>query len=53
MRGNDVLTGSPDIMVMDSLTGNVVIKMLAAGTSGGSYETIGYGYCLLYTSRCV
>lgn len=44
MRGNDVLTGSPDIMVMDSLTGNVVIKMLAAGTSGGSYETIGYGY---------
>ena len=34
MRGNDVLTGSPDIMVMDSLTGNVVLKMLAAGTAG-------------------
>lgn len=44
MRGNDVLTGAADVMVMDSLTGNVVIKMLAAGTSGGSYETIGCGY---------
>ncbi len=44
MRGNDVLTGEADVMVMDSLTGNVVIKMLSAGTSGGSYETIGCGY---------
>ena len=44
MRGNDVLTGSPDVMVMDSLTGNVVLKMLAAGASGGSYETVGRGY---------
>ncbi|NCB31758.1 MAG: glycine reductase, partial [Clostridia bacterium] len=44
MRGNDVLTGSPDVMVMDSLTGNVIIKMLSAGTSGGSYETLGRGY---------
>ncbi len=44
MRGNDVLTGSADVMVMDSLTGNVVIKMLSAGTSGGSYETLGCGY---------
>jgi len=44
MRGNDVLTGTPDVMVMDSLTGNVIIKMLAAGNSGGSYETVGYGY---------
>ena len=44
MRGNDILTGSADVMVMDSLTGNVVIKMLSAGTSGGSYETLGSGY---------
>lgn len=44
MRGNDVLTGSADVMVMDSLTGNVVIKMLSAGASGGSYETVGCGY---------
>lgn len=44
MRGNDVLMGSPDVMVTDSLTGNVVIKMLAAATSGGKYETTGDGY---------
>ncbi|MEA4970191.1 MAG: glycine/sarcosine/betaine reductase complex component C subunit alpha [Candidatus Pelethousia sp.] len=44
MRGNDVLTGAADVMVMDSLTGNVVIKMLSAGASGGSYETLGCGY---------
>lgn len=44
MRCNDVLEGTPDVMVMDSLTGNVLIKMLAAFNSGGSYETTGYGY---------
>ena len=44
MRGNDVLEGTPDVLVTDSLTGNVLIKMLAAFTSGGSFETTGYGY---------
>lgn len=44
MRGNDVLQGSADVMVCDSLSGNILMKMLAAGTSGGSYETAGYGY---------
>ena len=44
MRGNDVLQGSPDVMVMDSLTGNVLIKMLSAYTTGGSFEATGYGY---------
>lgn len=44
LRGNDVLTGTPDVLVTDSLTGNVLIKMLAAFTSGGSFETTGYGY---------
>lgn len=44
MRGNDVLQGSPDIMVMDSLTGNVMIKMLSSFTTGGSFESTGYGY---------
>ncbi len=38
MRGNDVLQGTPDIMVMDSLTGNVTIKMMSAHTTGGSFE---------------
>ena len=44
MRGNDVLRGTPDIMVTDSLTGNILIKMLSSYTTGGSYEAMGYGY---------
>ena len=44
MRGNDVLQGVPDVMVMDSLTGNVMMKMLSSYTTGGSYEALGYGY---------
>lgn len=44
MRGNDLLQGVPDIMVMDSLTGNVVMKMLSAFHTGGNYESLGYGY---------
>lgn len=44
MRGNDVLRGTPDVMLCDTLTGNVIIKMLAAFTSGGSFETVGDGY---------
>ncbi len=44
MRGNDILTGAADVMVMDSLTGNAIIKMLSAFHTGGSYEAVGYGY---------
>lgn len=44
MRGNDLLKGSADVMVMDTLTGNAIIKMFAAYTSGGGFETTGYGY---------
>ena len=44
MRGNDVLQGTPDVMVMDSLTGNVMIKMMSAYTTGASFEATGYGY---------
>lgn len=44
MRGNDVLQGTPDVLVTDSLTGNVLIKMLSAYTTGGSFESTGYGY---------
>lgn len=44
MRGNDVLRGTPDIMVTDSLTGNILIKMLSSYTTGGSYEAVGCGY---------
>ena len=38
MRGNDVLQASPDIMVTDSLTGNILVKMLSSANTGGSYE---------------
>jgi len=44
MRGNDLLMGVPDVMVMDSLTGNVLVKLLSAYSSGGNYETAGFGY---------
>ena len=44
MRGNDVLEGTPDVLVTDSLTGNVLVKMLATFTTGGSFESTGFGY---------
>lgn len=44
MRGNDLVAGTPDVMVCDSLTGNVLIKTFSSFTSGGFFETTGYGY---------
>lgn len=44
MRGNDLLTAASDIMVMDPLTGNLMMKMLSAYNTGGNYEASGYGY---------
>lgn len=44
MRGNDLLAGVPDIMVTDSLTGNLLMKLFSSYTTGGHYESIGYGY---------
>ncbi len=44
LRGNDLLTGVADIMVTDTLTGNILMKILSSFTSGGNYESIGYGY---------
>ncbi|MCL2212867.1 MAG: glycine/sarcosine/betaine reductase complex component C subunit alpha [Oscillospiraceae bacterium] len=44
MRGNDALTGACDVLVTDSLTGNILMKMLSAFTTGGGYESTGYGY---------
>ena len=44
MRGNDLLTGVPDIMITDTLTGNIIMKMLSSFTTGGNYEALGYGY---------
>ncbi|MCL2601262.1 MAG: glycine reductase, partial [Treponema sp.] len=44
MRGNDVLNPACDVMVADSLTGNILMKMLSAWSTGGNYEAAGYGY---------
>lgn len=44
LRGNDVLTAATDILVTDSLTGNVLMKLMSAFNTGGSYEAVGYGY---------
>ena len=44
MRGNDLLMGTPDVMVTDSLTGNLLMKIFSSFTTGGDYEAQGYGY---------
>lgn len=44
MRGNDLLLGTSDVMVMDSLTGNLMTKIFSSFTTGGSYEAMGFGY---------
>jgi hypothetical protein len=44
MRGNDLLMGSVDVMVTDTLTGNIMMKVFSSYSTGGSYEALGYGY---------
>lgn len=44
LRGNDLLAGAVDVCVCDTLTGNVLMKVFAAFSSGGTYETTGWGY---------
>ena len=44
LRGNDVLRGTADVLVGDSLTGNVLSKMLSSFNTGGSFEAQGFGY---------
>ncbi|MCK8827846.1 glycine/sarcosine/betaine reductase complex component C subunit alpha [Natroniella acetigena] len=44
MRGNDLLLASSDVMVTDTLTGNLLMKLFSAFNTGGSYEALGYGY---------
>ncbi|WP_159722499.1 glycine/sarcosine/betaine reductase complex component C subunit alpha [Enterococcus sp. CSURQ0835] len=44
LRGNDLLTASVDVVVCDSLTGNILMKLFSAYTSGGGYEVAGAGY---------
>lgn len=44
MRGNDLLTATPDVMVTDTLTGNLLMKVFSSYNTGGNYESLGYGY---------
>ncbi|WP_195937873.1 glycine/sarcosine/betaine reductase complex component C subunit alpha [Romboutsia sp. 1001713B170131_170501_G6] len=44
MRGNDLLAGTPDVMVTDTLSGNIFMKVFSSFTTGGDYESSGYGY---------
>lgn len=44
MRGNDLLIGTPDVMITDTLTGNLLMKVFSSYSTGGSYEAMGYGY---------
>ncbi|HHT01402.1 MAG TPA: glycine reductase [Firmicutes bacterium] len=44
LRGNDLLAGSADVVVCDTLTGNLLVKMLGAYGAGGLTETQGSGY---------
>lgn len=44
LRGNDILAGAVDICVTDTLTGNVLMKLFSAYSTGGSYESLGWGY---------
>ena len=41
LRGNDLLAGSVDVCVTDTLTGNVLMKLFAAWNTGGNYEALG------------
>ena len=44
LRGNDLVAGSVDIAVCDTLTGNALCKVFSTFTSGGLYESAGWGY---------
>jgi len=44
MRGNDLLQGASDVMVCDTLTGNVLMKLFSSFLTGGNYEASGSGY---------
>lgn len=44
LRGNDLLSGAVDICLCDTLTGNVLVKLFSAFTTGGSRESLGWGY---------
>ena len=42
-EGNDLLIGT-DVMITDTLTGNLLMKVFSSYSTGGSYESLGFGY---------
>jgi betaine reductase len=44
LRGNDIIAGAVDVCVTDTLTGNVLMKLFSAYSTGGNYESLGWGY---------
>ena len=44
LRGNDLVSGAVDVLVCDTLTGNVLVKLFSTFTTGGQYESAGWGY---------
>jgi len=44
LRGNDLLAGTVDVCVCDTLTGNVLVKLFSAFNTGGNFEALGWGY---------
>ena len=44
LRGNDILAGSVDVAVCDSLTGNIITKLIGSYSSSGTIEEYGSGY---------
>lgn len=44
LRGNDLVLGTVDVLVCDTLTGNALVKIFSCYTTGGFYESAGWGY---------
>ena len=44
LRGNDLVHGAVDVLVCDTLTGNALVKIFSTYTTGGFYESSGWGY---------
>ncbi len=44
LRGNDILPGSVDVVVCDSLTGNALLKIVSTFSTAGRIEVTGDGY---------
>jgi len=44
LRGNDILAGTADVVVCDTLSGNAFIKLLGGYSAGGKTEVCGSGY---------